>query len=236
MIDSPIITSNKETVLPPCPVGESQCDVIDQLSALHKEVGILNEQVRTDTLTGLYNFRHFTQSLTLEMERTCRTGQPTALIMVDLDHFKKINDTWGHEVGNQVLVCIAKVLRQTTRQLDIPCRYGGEEFAVILPCVDLMVSIQIAERIRAMIEATPLNAGAEDIHLSASLGIAIYDGGQFEKADDFVARADNYLYKAKAAGRNRVCHEVKERKNANISVSEAEKDALFGHISNDNQS
>jgi diguanylate cyclase (GGDEF)-like protein len=232
-VTNDFIISTAADELPRCPVGEPQCGIIDQLGVIRHENAVLSEQVRTDTLTGLYNFHHFMQALSLEMERTRRTGQPTALIMVDLDHFKQVNDTWGHEAGNQALVSAADVLRQTTRRLDIPCRYGGEEFAVILPSVDLIVSIQVAERIRAQVEVTPVNVNGAEIKLTGSFGIALYEGSQDDTPEGFVERADHCLYQAKESGRNRVCHEIKELEDAHLAVTEEEKDALFSIFSDD---
>ena len=218
---------------PQCAVGRSQCDIIDELEALRKEVGVLSELVRTDTLTGLFNYRHFIQALAMEMERTRRTEQPTALIMVDLDYFKQVNDQWGHDTGNRALIATAQILRQSTRKLDIPCRYGGEEFAVILPSVDRITGSQVAERIRAAIEAEPLLIDDKDIGLTASLGVALYGNGEKETPEDFVKRADRYLYQAKNSGRNCVCNEVQDLEDADVTVSEAEKEALFDMFADD---
>ncbi|ARN73951.1 GGDEF domain-containing protein [Oceanicoccus sagamiensis] len=218
---------------PICPVGESQCGVIDEVVALRGEVATLSEQVRTDTLTGLFNFRHFRQALDQEMERTRRTMQSTALVMVDLDYFKKVNDSWGHEVGNQALVSTAQLLRSTTRRLDIPCRYGGEEFAVILPATDLMTGIQVAERIRAAIETTPVMVNGEDIGLTASLGVEIYSALKEDTPEQLIERADRCLYKAKQQGRNQVCHGTFDMGQSEAAVSEEERDALSDFFGDD---
>ncbi len=218
---------------PSCPVGESQCGVIDQVVALREEVAALSEQVRTDTLTGLFNFRHFRLTLEQEMERTRRTMQSTALMMVDLDYFKKVNDTWGHEVGNQALISTAEVIRSTTRRLDIPCRYGGEEFAVILPATDLMTGIQVAERVRAAIEATPVLVNGEDIGLTASLGVEIYTAMQDYTPEQLVECADRCLYQAKEQGRNQVCHGTLDMGHTEAAVSDEERDALSDFFGDD---
>ena len=221
---------------PACPVGESQCGVIDQVVALRHEVAALAQQVRTDTLTGLYNFRHFRLTLEQEMERTRRSDQITALIMVDLDHFKKVNDNWGHEAGNQALVATADSLRRITRRLDIPCRYGGEEFAVILPSTDLITAVQVAERIRREIENTAVLIDGEDLGLTASLGVAIYRSVHDDSPEQLVSRADDCLYQAKQQGRNRVCHESQAGERSEAAVSREEREALsdfFGDAEND---
>ncbi len=210
---------------PSCPVGEPQCLVIDQLQALRTEVAELSEQVRTDTLTGLFNFRHLRLTLEQEMERTRRTDQPTAVIMVDLDHFKQVNDNWGHEVGNQALVATAESIRQTTRRLDIPCRYGGEEFTIILPSTDLLIALQVAERIRLRIEQTEILVDGVDIQLTASFGVDIYRSHQDETPEQFIQRADQCLYEAKQSGRNCVCHGSRGLRAAS-AVSNEERDLL----------
>lgn len=222
---------------PHCPHGDTPCQFLDELHALRAEVAALTEQVHTDTLTGIANFRHFRQVLDQEMERTRRTGQATALVMVDLDFFKKVNDTWGHEVGNQALIQTAKLLTQATRRLDTPCRYGGEEFAIILPSTELITAIQVAERLRSMIESTPLIVGEKSLPLTASLGVDTYrtlpHAATEESAEDFIKRTDEQLYRAKHEGRNRVCHGITPIADKEANVSAEEKDALFGLFGND---
>ena len=126
--------------LPVCPAGLKVCPVLPEFQHLQEECRRLQEECRrlrklsqTDTLTGLYNRRYLLMALDQEMERTRRTGLPTSVIMLDLDHFKCLNDTYGHQFGDAVLVRMAVFLKDSVRKLDIPCRYGGEEFAVILP-------------------------------------------------------------------------------------------------------
>lgn len=211
---------------PICPVGEQQCDLIDELVNLRGEVQQLSEQVRIDTLTGLYNFRHFRQHLELEMERTRRSKQATVLIMLDLDFFKKVNDNYGHEVGNQALVATAEALRNSTRRLDIPCRYGGEEFAIILPATDLMTGILVAERVRTVIDEMPVLVDGKDINLSASLGVDVYCHFHDDTPEQWVRRADESLYEAKQSGRNKVCHGHSEVRRSDAAVSVEEREAL----------
>jgi len=230
--EEPVTTSTQPTATPNCPVGETTCNIIDELSALRLEVAELTELVHTDTLTGLNNYRHFTKALDYEMERTQRTGQATALIIVDLDFFKKVNDTWGHEIGNLALIQTSKLLKQATRKLDIPCRYGGEEFVIILPSTDLLTGMQVAERLRARIEATPLHADSHEISLTASLGIDVYLGGRQESQENFIKRVDALLYQAKDGGRNQVCSGSRTDIQSDTTVSADEKDALFGLFGN----
>jgi len=189
-----------------CPAGDNNCPNLDEVRKLREEVKKLGALVRTDALTGLFNFRYFTQALSLEMERTRRSGQPTCLIMCDLDHFKDINDIHGHEVGNNVLIHIAGLINKTIRRLDIPCRYGGEEFALILPDTTLRHGVRFANRLRKIIESSPAKIGDTTLKLEASFGVDVYSQGEELGEKEFVEKADGYLYAAKQNGRNQVCH------------------------------
>ncbi len=197
-----------------------------QVANLQQQVEHLLQLVITDNLTGLYNHRHFTQSLEQEMERTRRTGQPTALVLMDLDHFKQVNDEWGHEAGNRALQHTAQLIQNSTRKLDICCRYGGEEFVVILPSTDLLIGKQVAERLRKLVESSPLTYESTSIPLSISIGIDTYQAGQTEDHAAFTRRVDELLYKAKQAGRNQVLCGVGPRP-ASTTVSGEEKHALL---------
>ncbi len=189
-----------------CPVGETDCPIISEVSELRKDLDNLSRLVRTDTLTGIANFRYFQQALEQEIERTQRSGQPTSLIMLDIDFFKRVNDQWGHETGNRALVHLAKLLQKIIRKLDIPCRYGGEEFAVILPDTTLSACLPVAERIRQGIASAPLNIDGQPLSMTVSLGIATYTDNIKKSVEELVEQADHYLYQAKKNGRNRVCH------------------------------
>jgi two-component system cell cycle response regulator len=211
-----------------CPVGESQCPVIDRVKRLSLQAGELEAQVRTDPLTGLYNMRHLAEALDNEMERTRRSFQPTALIMLDLDHFKKVNDTYGHEVGNLVLKQTARQINTHLRKLDQGCRYGGEEFALILPNTRLEKAIEVAERLRQLREAEPVELpDGQTFSVTASLGVSMFSGGEFLTRQEFIADADRYLYQAKNAGRNRVMA-PKRKRAVDTEVTLDEKRALLG--------
>ncbi len=114
-----------------CPIHRAQCPWQEEVVALRQKVEELSELVSTDALTGLYNFRHFKNVLQAEMDRSKRSGIPTSLVLLDIDHFKQVNDTHGHEIGNQALCHLAEILRSEVRTTDIVCRYGGEEFALV---------------------------------------------------------------------------------------------------------
>ncbi len=208
-----------------CPVGESTCEVIDEVHRLRRELAEVSELVHTDTLTGLNNYRFLIPALEQELERTRRTGYSTGFIMIDLDHFKRINDQWGHDSGNLALQHAAKLLRASVRRMDVPCRFGGEEFAVILPSSDLSSCIQVAERIRHTLEAHPLTLPKTELTLTASLGVALYSAVSAGGVEALIKSADKFLYDAKEKGRNRVCHAPLKPDLA--SVSEEEKGALF---------
>jgi diguanylate cyclase (GGDEF)-like protein len=210
-----------------CPVGEHACPFPDEVANLREKVQELAREVRTDGLTGLFNYRHFSDLLENEVERSRRSGLPLALIMVDLDHFKQLNDTWGHEAGNHVLVQVAKVLREGVRRIDAVCRYGGEEMAIVLPGARLTRAVQVAERLREHIEQLRFEAGGESLRISASFGVAVLRGTEVSDVSSLVQAADEMLYQAKAQGRNRVCHPPLIAETPETQVTRDEKRALL---------
>jgi diguanylate cyclase (GGDEF)-like protein len=158
----------------------------------------------TDGLTGLYNHRHFHERIALEVERSQRSGLPLSLLMLDVDHFKQFNDTYGHPAGDEVLRQLARVLSDTRRANDVVARYGGEEFAVILVDTAKFTAAKVAERVRERTFAHDFSDAAPKApKLSVSVGVATYpdDGSD---AEALVRSADTALYAAKRAGRNRV--------------------------------
>lgn len=169
--------------------------------AFNRMADELNARARTDDLTELPNFRAFRERIDVEIARAARYPEQFGILVLDLDHFKKYNDRFGHLAGNDALQRVAEVIRETVRVVDFPARYGGEEFAVILPQIDGASIIPIAERIRAGVEALP--ATAEGATMTVSIGAAIFpfDGNG---ADALFHAADQRLYEAKRLGRNRV--------------------------------
>jgi len=158
----------------------------------------------TDELTGLYNSRHFFTRLKAEVERTDRYSHPLTLLILDLDNFKQYNDTFGHPAGDRVLAETGNIIRKSIRSTDSAYRYGGEEFAVILPESSGQESLYFAERIRKSFESEALFAHEnEGLKVTVSIGVAQYIAG--EQISDFIKRADRNMYEAKKAGKNRIC-------------------------------
>lgn len=171
---------------------------------------ILVELSMTDKLTGLKNRRFFQERLEEQISLFNETGEKFSLLILDIDHFKKVNDTYGHHVGDEVLVQLAHILTTQTREIDIAARYGGEEFVVILPNTDVEESKLLAEKLRHCVELTQWKTGT----LTVSIGIASFT----EHASDttMVKHADQALYASKENGRNRVTH-VNDMDETNLS-------------------
>lgn len=169
---------------------------------LHETV---RRQALTDELTGLYNLRHFHDTLDAELERQRRFGTEVGLVMLDIDDFKKINDTYGHQQGDLVLIEVARALRNLSRDIDEPARYGGEEMAVILPQTDSAGAELLAERMRAAVEALRIDRldGEGQLNVTASFGVASLPYNARDKAA-LIAEADAALYRAKRTGKNKV--------------------------------
>ncbi len=169
--------------------------------AFNRMADTLQKNARTDDLTGLPNFRAFRERIDSDIERAIRYGEQFGVLVLDLDRFKKYNDTYGHLAGNEALQRVAKAIAISIRAVDFGARYGGEEFAVLAPQVDADTLAGVAERIRKTIEAIPAAPGGTT--LTVSIGAAIYpaDGNS---ADALFHAADERLYQAKREGRNRV--------------------------------
>jgi diguanylate cyclase (GGDEF)-like protein len=157
-----------------------------------------------DTLTNLYNRRYFEERLEVEAQKSFFSDTSLSLVMVDIDHFKRVNDTFGHTEGDRVLCEIASLLKTSVRKKDTVARYGGEEFILILPEAGLEESSMIAERIRRLVEDTPFEIGQAQINLTVSLGISNFPSHQARSKEELVKMADLALYDAKRRGRNRV--------------------------------
>jgi two-component system, cell cycle response regulator len=163
----------------------------------------LEQAALTDALTGMQNRRYFDDALKEYLEEFGRIDKPVGLLILDLDHFKQVNDTHGHDVGDQVLRAVSGCLREFTRFHDVVARLGGEEFAVVAPNMDSDLLTKLAERIRKAIASLTVDSGNVRLKVTTSVGLAIWDGK--ETAEEFYRRADKMLYQAKRMGRNRVC-------------------------------
>ena len=158
-----------------------------------------------DTLTNLYNRRYFDERLGLVTQKSFYEGVALSLVMIDIDHFKKVNETFGHTEGDKVLREVAGLLRNSVRKKDTVARYGGEEFILILPEAGLEESSMIAERIRRLVESTPFEVNRAHMNLTVSLGISNFPSHRARSKEELVKMADQALYDAKRGGRNRVC-------------------------------
>lgn len=177
-------------------------DTSDALRSANEE---LERLANTDALTGLANRRHFMDALARELDRSQRYDRPLSLILLDLDHFKRVNDTYGHAAGDSVLKATADVMRSVCRDVDLPARLGGEELAILLPETRTGGASALAERLRERLERWDHRDEADQpFTVTASVGVATREGHDRGSADGFLQRADAALYRAKAGGRNRV--------------------------------
>jgi diguanylate cyclase (GGDEF)-like protein len=174
-------------------------------SKYHEEIYRLTT---IDGLTRAYNKRHFTESLERELNRALRYERELSLVMFDIDHFKRINDTHGHLAGDYVLRELGGLVTHNLRREDVFARYGGEEFAIILPEIDKVGAVNVAEKLRQIIEHHGFSFANREIAVTVSLGVRALDAGNEDtnlQANEFIADADACLYEAKQSGRNRVC-------------------------------
>ena len=161
---------------------------------------VLSQLSITDGLTKLHNHRYFQDHLTREIKRVSRTNSPLSLILLDIDDFKQLNDSYGHAAGDEVLISLASIMNESARESDLIARYGGEEFVILMPNTDLAGAVHLAEKIRMAVESTRLIIGdrMKPTDVTISLGVALFKGNRRE----FFAEADRALYRAKAAGKN----------------------------------
>ncbi|MDP5151491.1 ligand-binding sensor domain-containing diguanylate cyclase [Rheinheimera baltica] len=180
-------------------IDKERSTLLDQIKSQAQEFEL---QARRDALTGLANRRAFDESLGRECARARRTKMPLCLVLLDIDHFKRVNDTFSHSVGDEILKMVADVILRHCREADTVARWGGEEFAILLPDTSLKAAVDICERIRHAVMQIDCSAFSEDLHITASMGIASFaDEEQHEK---LLSRSDSALYRAKQGGRNRV--------------------------------
>lgn len=176
----------------------------DKIEAQYHEV--VFKMMTTDGLTGVHSKRYFQETLEREFEQSTRSLSPLCVLMMDLDKFKSVNDTYGHLAGDAVLVEFARRAKSVVRSGDLLARYGGEEFALLMTRTTLADAIQVAERIRQVIAATPIEFENNSIPVTVSLGFCWLTPHATCKPADLLAEADEQLYVAKRSGRNQVCY------------------------------
>lgn len=191
----PLRNANKEIIA----VYISVQDVTDFVMYEHK----LIQMAKIDSLTGIYNRRYLDSRLAEEIERSRRHGNPLSILLLDIDHFKKINDTHGHLCGDYALRKISELLQELVRTSDILGRYGGEEFCCILPETPFEQAIVLAERCREQVAASPFSCTDQQTSMTISIGVTAMH--RDDTLDSIIKRADDALYQAKREGRNRVC-------------------------------
>jgi two-component system cell cycle response regulator len=194
------------------PTAKSEGDAESLVRLVARELGgpmriaaLMDEQQRLaaiDALTGLRNRRSFSELLNVEYARASRYGSALSFLLLDVDHFKAVNDRHGHPGGDAVLAAVGGLLRTCLRTPDLPARWGGEEFVVALPSTDLEGATVVAERVRQAIQGFAINHAGATIPITASVGVATLRGG--ESLDALIDRADRAMYEAKGGGRNRV--------------------------------
>lgn len=203
-------------------------EVDSPVAYLQKVIDGLCELSLRDPLTGLSNRRHFKSVLDRTTDMVARSGEPALLLMVDIDHFKSVNDTHGHQAGDVVLQSVAQALAKCVRPMDTVARYGGEEFAVVLPNCHAFFGVTVAERIRQTIENMEVVIpSGQPLRITVSIGGAYAPEWVRSTAALWTERADVQLYRAKHDGRNRVILDTQQE----IFVSAEEKNMLFGHLS-----
>lgn len=194
----------------PFDAGELVARVRVQLKvkSLQDELKRSNDMLRTlsitDPLTHLHNRRHLMEMVEKEFQRASRKGAHLSLIILDIDYFKKVNDTYGHQEGDRVLTILADIVRRRLRSYDLAARYGGEEFVLLLPETPVPEAMAIAERLRLEVQEHIFDGSLQGQVLTISLGVATYPSSRIESIDSLFRQADEALYRAKQSGRNRV--------------------------------
>nr|WP_320048610.1 diguanylate cyclase [uncultured Desulfuromonas sp.] len=197
-------------IVQPVDIGELVARIKVQLKVktlqdnLKRSNRLLLNLSSTDSLTQLYNRRVLMRTLRRELERQKRSGEPFSLLMVDVDHFKMINDEFGHINGDTVLVNLARMLRSYLRPYDVPTRFGGEEFALVLPNTQMNSAYDVAQRLRLAAKELRFSGDIRDLEITISIGVATSPGEGVESEDELLRQADDALYAAKNAGRDQV--------------------------------
>lgn len=206
---------NKEAVVDPLPLREGDKVAVGHVvfkftfqDADDTEYHLmLRNMAIKDGLTRIYNKRYFSEVLEKECEYNRRNQSGLCLVFFDIDHFKHINDTWGHPAGDHILKSLAQLIESEARGYDVFARYGGEEFVFLLRATPLDAAVRLAERVRAEVEEYVFVYDDIEMKITLSLGVASWDGTGDMTDESFVEAADKRLYEAKQGGRNRVCHD-----------------------------
>lgn len=181
-----------------------------RIVTLERSLRAANEENRrlsvTDALTSAHNRRYLMEKVPVEIERSARYGHPLSVVMCDVDHFKQLNDTYGHQAGDEVLKHVVALIRRKIRTLDWIARFGGEEFVIVLPETNFANALKVAETLRVAVADSACEFGGRELPVTASFGVSGWDESVPADAtvDGLVARADECVYESKAAGRNRV--------------------------------
>jgi diguanylate cyclase (GGDEF)-like protein len=189
------------------PFSESEKEYllnIASLAGIAIQNAYLYELATTDMMTKLKIHHFFQTALIEEKDRSVKTKNPLSLMMIDIDHFKRFNDTYGHQCGDMVLKNVAVVIKETCRQIDVAARYGGEEMAIVMPKTALEDAIIAGERIRRNIERAKVIHNGEELAVTVSVGVTQFDPERDKKTSDIIERADRAMYQSKENGRNRV--------------------------------
>jgi diguanylate cyclase (GGDEF)-like protein len=181
-----------------------EVEVLNRTADLVKANNELEKLSITDGLTGLYNYRYLTQSLDSELKRSIRYNRNLALLLIDIDYFKNLNDTYGHLCGDYVIKTVAKLLKSNVRGTDVVARYGGDELAVLLIETDIKSALEVAEKLKQEISTHPFQWQVQQLSVNVSIGLATAPGPGVQDSSDLVDAADQALYQAKKAGRNAV--------------------------------
>ncbi len=197
---------------------------INKTTDMKKILANLCQLTIEDSLTGLYNRRYFNHVIQNEIERNYRDHRSLALAIIDIDHFKSINDNWGHDGGDKVLKDISRIMKSNIRQSDTLARIGGEEFAVIMPNIRQHLAREVMERLRLDIENSAMYVDDNKLRITVSIGTAVTEPNQMMTADELYNKSDQMLYQAKNSGRNKV---VIHGTPLNAQLSPSEREALL---------
>ncbi|OQY25498.1 MAG: hypothetical protein B6I37_00930 [Desulfobacteraceae bacterium 4572_35.2] len=215
--------------------NDELCDIpvviLTSDSNTQKKIDLL-ELSSTDSLTRLFNRRKLMQTLDQEFQRHSRSQDTLILLMLDIDHFKQINDTYGHLHGDKVLVTLAKILKEYLRPYDIATRFGGEEFALVLPNTPINGALEVAQRLRVAVENLTFGGELRDLKITVSIGVSGYPGAGIESVDQLLQAADQALYQAKNSGRNKVCYidsrpETDQAEDLEVPTDHSTSDKVF---------